>query len=68
MGCPGNKAGYKTATAVLVLSGRHLGYLPEHFAASYVEAGLLAPVNPAVLCYDVQFHMGSTWSRASGPV
>ncbi|MCW5238961.1 LysR family transcriptional regulator [Verminephrobacter eiseniae] len=47
------------ATAVLVLSGRHLGYLPEHFAASYVEAGLLAPVNPAVMYYDVQFHMVS---------
>lgn len=45
------------AAAVLILSGRHLGYLPEHVAAPYLEAGLLSPINPAVLHYDVQFHV-----------
>jgi DNA-binding transcriptional LysR family regulator len=45
------------ATAVLILSGRHLGYLPEHVAAPYVAAGLLSPINPQTLYYDVQFHV-----------
>jgi DNA-binding transcriptional LysR family regulator len=47
------------AAAVLILSGRHLGYLPEHFATSYVEAGLLRALNPKLLYYDVTHHMAS---------
>lgn len=45
------------AVAMLVLSGYHLGYLPEHFAAPYVEKGILKPLNPNELNYDVTFHM-----------
>ncbi len=45
------------AVAVLILSGRHLGYLPTHFAQPYVQQGLLAAVNPAELYYEVPFHM-----------
>ncbi|MGX5878522.1 LysR family transcriptional regulator, partial [Burkholderia gladioli] len=45
------------AVALLILSGHHLGYLPEHFAAPYVAQGLLAPLNPELLNYDVTFHM-----------
>jgi DNA-binding transcriptional LysR family regulator len=45
------------AVAVLILSGYHLGYLPEQFAAPYVEKGLLAPLNPNELHYEVAFHM-----------
>jgi DNA-binding transcriptional LysR family regulator len=44
------------ALSLLVLSGRHLGFLPEHYAASYVEQGLLAALNPATLRYDTTFH------------
>jgi LysR family transcriptional regulator, transcriptional activator for bauABCD operon len=44
------------AVAVLVLSGCHLGYLPEHFAAPLVRQGLLAALNPDLLQYDVPFH------------
>lgn len=47
------------AAAVLLLSGRHLGYLPEHYAAPYVEAGLLAPLNSEQMHYNVTFHMAS---------
>jgi DNA-binding transcriptional LysR family regulator len=47
------------AVAVLVLSGRHLGYLPEHFAAPYVQAGLLLALNPKELHYNVTFHMAA---------
>ena len=45
------------AVAMLVLSGRHLGYLPTHFASTYVEAGLLAPLNSSLMCYQVKFHL-----------
>uniref|UniRef100_E1TBH6 Transcriptional regulator, LysR family n=1 Tax=Burkholderia sp. (strain CCGE1003) TaxID=640512 RepID=E1TBH6_BURSG len=45
------------AVAMLVLSGHHLGYLPEHFAAPFVEQGLLAALNPALMRYRVTFHM-----------
>jgi len=48
-----------SAAAVLVMSGRHLAYLPEHFAQVYIEQGLLAPVNADVLQYDVPFHMAT---------
>ncbi|MET5012379.1 LysR substrate-binding domain-containing protein, partial [Burkholderia pseudomallei] len=43
------------AIALLILSGHHLGYLPRHFAAPFVEQGLLKALNPATLCYDVTF-------------
>ncbi|WP_027210190.1 LysR family transcriptional regulator [Burkholderia sp. WSM2232] len=45
------------AVAMLVLSGHHLGYLPEHFAAPFVEQGLLAALDPALMRYRVAFHM-----------
>ena len=45
------------AVSLLILSGHHLGYLPEHFAAPYVSQGLLAAVNPEKLSYEVTFHL-----------
>lgn len=45
------------AISLLVLSGCHLGYLPEHFAAPYVAQGLLAALNPQQLGYEVTFLM-----------
>ena len=45
------------AVAMLILSGKHLGFLPAHFAAPYVERGLLAVLNPEALRYDATFHL-----------
>ena len=45
------------AVVMLILSGRHLGFLPAHFAEPYVARGLLAPLMPARLHYDVTFHL-----------
>jgi DNA-binding transcriptional LysR family regulator len=45
------------AMAVLILSGHHLGFLPEHFARPMVEQGMLRALNPAQLCYHPTFHM-----------
>jgi LysR family transcriptional regulator, transcriptional activator for bauABCD operon len=52
------------AVAMLVLSGRHLGYLPEHFAAPYVKEGLLAPLNAKTMRYRVAFQMVTRVQRA----
>ncbi|WP_250525528.1 LysR family transcriptional regulator [Caballeronia sp. GAWG2-1] len=54
------------AVAMLVLSGRHLGYLPEHFAAPYVKDGLLAALNPEFMRYRVAFHMVVRAERGRG--
>ncbi|MGA0571708.1 LysR family transcriptional regulator [Variovorax sp. VNK109] len=43
------------AIALLILSGSHLGFLPEHYAAQFVEQGLMRPANAAGMRYDVQF-------------
>lgn len=45
------------AAAMLILSGAHLGYLPEHFAAPYVAAGLLHALDDDTFRYDVDISM-----------
>jgi DNA-binding transcriptional LysR family regulator len=56
------------AVALLILSGHHLGYLPQHFAAPYVAQGLLAALNPDSLRYDVTFHMVVARQARQNPV
>lgn len=43
------------SAAVLVLSGRFIGFLPEHFARSYVEAGAMRPLKPQEIRLEVPF-------------
>lgn len=45
------------AVAVLILSGHHLGFLPEHFAEPYLARGLIAPLGGSELHYDVTFQL-----------
>lgn len=47
------------ARAMLILSGTHLGYLPQHFARAYQAQGLMVPLNPAGLWYDVTFSLAT---------
>lgn len=56
------------AMAVLILSGHHLGFLPEHFARPMVEQGLLRALNPALFCYHPTFHMVSRQTARQGEV
>jgi len=56
------------AVAVLVMSGRHLAYLPEHFANPYIKQKLMVPLNPSVLKYDVPFHMATSRSASHNDV
>lgn len=41
--------------ATLILSGRYVGFLPDHYAAGFVRAGSLQAVNPPVLTYPAHF-------------
>ncbi|WP_122744887.1 LysR family transcriptional regulator [Pseudomonas viridiflava] len=44
------------SAALFILSGQHLGFLPEHFATQHVRIGQLTPLNPDLLKYTVSFH------------
>ena len=41
--------------ATLILSGQFLGFLPDHYAASFVRAGQMRSLQSDVLRYDCQF-------------
>jgi LysR family transcriptional regulator, transcriptional activator for bauABCD operon len=41
--------------ATLILSGKYVGFLPDHYAESFVRSGRLRAVNPALLTYGTEF-------------
>jgi DNA-binding transcriptional LysR family regulator len=43
------------AIATLILSGQFLGFLPDHYAQSFVDAGQMRAVQPALFRYECQF-------------
>ena len=43
------------AVATLILSGRYLGCLPDHYAQSFQSKGLLRPVTTALFTYQCDF-------------
>ncbi len=43
------------AIATLILSGRFLGFLPDHYAAGFVEHGRMRALQPALFRYSCQF-------------
>jgi DNA-binding transcriptional LysR family regulator len=43
------------AVAHLVLSGRYIGFLPEHYAEGFVERGMMQPLLPQLYQYLCQF-------------
>jgi len=43
------------AIATLVLSGAYLGFLPDHYAESFVSSGLMRPVNARKFRYSCRF-------------
>lgn len=42
-----------------ILSGQHIGYLPEHIAAPWHSSGRLWPIEPESLAFEVPFHLTS---------
>ncbi|MCX7301585.1 MAG: LysR family transcriptional regulator [Rhodobacterales bacterium] len=57
----GNRIGATVAAmepeAILILTGRFLGYLPTHFAATWVTQGLLRDLAPARFGYTAPFQI-----------
>lgn len=47
----------------LILSGAHIGYLPEHIATPWLASGRLRALLPAALSFTVQFHLASHRGR-----
>ncbi len=43
------------AVAHLILSGRYLGYLPDHYAKYFVDQGLMKPTGTDLFQYQCQF-------------
>jgi len=43
------------ALAILILSGRYLGFLPDHLAQEFVNRGLMKKVRPAETQYRTSF-------------
>jgi DNA-binding transcriptional LysR family regulator len=41
--------------ATFILSGRYLGFLPDHYARSFVTAGKMQAVKPELFQYDCDF-------------
>jgi DNA-binding transcriptional LysR family regulator len=51
-----------------VLSGAHIGYLPEHIAVPWLAAGRLRALLPEETGYRVQFHLTRHRGRQAGEV
>ncbi len=51
------------AQLLLVLSGRFLGLLPDHYAGSYMQAGLLQNLLPEETLYECDFQMVTKQGR-----
>ena len=49
------EANDEEALAALILSGRYLGFLPDHFARIHVEAGAMRAVRPDLYNYQSEF-------------
>ena len=43
--------------AILILGGRLIGFLPDHYAENWVKAGAMRAVDPDRLSFTVSFHM-----------
>ena len=61
------QASHMESLAILLLSGRYIGYLPDHFAAPFVERGKMKSLLPDSTSYFDTFylaHRGDEKSRA----
>lgn len=56
------------AQLILVLSGAYIGYLPEHYAQSWVDSGHLRVLLPATFGYQAPFSMILRRGRSREPL
>jgi DNA-binding transcriptional LysR family regulator len=57
--------GHMEATTQLILSGTHIGYLPEHYASPWVKTEQLRPILPSALSYGSTFSLVRRRSSAT---
>jgi DNA-binding transcriptional LysR family regulator len=55
------------AEAYLILSGAYLGYLPEHYAESFVRDGRLRAIRSDLLAYTAPFQIATDDNRSKTP-
>jgi LysR family transcriptional regulator, transcriptional activator for bauABCD operon len=53
------------AIAILVLSGAHIGFVPEHYAENWVQKGELRAIRPSEWCAEFEF--GAVTRRDRSP-
>ena len=53
-------------TLAFILSGKHLGYLPDHYARQWQDKGFLRPVREGELSFDVAFHLARHRAQVPG--
>lgn len=56
------------AAAALVLAGTHIGFMPDHFAARWVETGAMRPLLPSEYRRTSEIAVMSPLKRESPPV
>ncbi|WP_315926615.1 LysR family transcriptional regulator [Mesorhizobium sp. SP-1A] len=56
------------AVAMLILAGRHVGFLPNHYAQPYETAGRMRRLSPDTLVVDRPFSIISRFERHDTPV
>lgn len=49
--------------AFLILTGSYIGFLPDHYASTWVEKGLMAPLSPDRLFFDAKLAVATRKGR-----
>lgn len=56
------------AQLILRLSGKYLGYLPDHYAQNWVDGGEIPAIRPEDFSYRSQFYAVSAKQRIPNPL
>lgn len=59
----GASATDREGIAFLILTGSYIGFLPDHYAASWVEKGLMVPLDPGRLYFDAKLAIATRKGR-----
>ncbi|MDE1712675.1 LysR family transcriptional regulator (plasmid) [Chromobacterium amazonense] len=65
---PAATASDREGIAFLILTGRYIGYLPDHFAAGWVAQGMMRPLLPDVCFYDAPLALAARKGRRANLV
>lgn len=60
---PAASATDREGIAFLILTGSYIGFLPDHYAATWVDRGLMAPLSPDRLFFDARLAVATRKGR-----